>query len=207
MTGAVHPNVLDLALPEIVNRDPYSPPTSHLEKTGADSWSEVPGRRDSRTLLVNQVREAVGAWRKAAYPGATDTSRRLLDYWFGEDHLLSSGAPFRYYFCQREAVETVVYLFEVEGLTDCGALVERYFKSPDLLELEILKSSKGQRLIRRYIPEIGKTAEQELPPEGLARYAIKMATGSGKTVVMALLWPGATSTGGWKLEAAMPTTF
>lgn len=187
MADAVHPNVLDLDLPEIADRDPYSPPTSHLEKTGADSWSEVQGRRESRTLLVNQVREAVAAWREAGYPGATDTTQRLLGYWFDEDHLLPGGGLFSYYFCQREAVETVVYLFEVEGVTDCGDLVNRYFKSPDLLELDILTSSKGQRFIRRYIPEIGKTAEQELPPENLARYAIKMATGSGKTVVMALM--------------------
>lgn len=80
MADAVHPNVLDLDLPEIADRDPYSPPTSHLEKTGADSWSEVQGRRESRTLLVNQVREAVAAWREAGYPGATDTTQRLLGY-------------------------------------------------------------------------------------------------------------------------------
>jgi type III restriction enzyme len=52
----------------------------------------------------------------AGYPGVTDTTRRLLTYWFEDDHLLASGEPFRYYFCQREAVETVVYLFEVEGI-------------------------------------------------------------------------------------------
>jgi type III restriction enzyme len=182
-----HANVLELDLPEIAGRDPFSPPTSHLEKTGADAWSEAPGRRVSRTLLVDQIRPAVDAWRLAGWPGVTDTTRRLLTYWFEEDHLLASGEPFRYYFCQREAVETVVYLFEVEGIGDCADLIQRYFKSPDLLELDILTSSKGQRFVRRYIPEIGKTAEQELPPAGLARYAVKMATGSGKTVVMALL--------------------
>lgn len=187
MSQAEHANVLELELPEIADRDPYSPPTSHLEKTGANTWSEVSGRRESRTLLVNQMREAVDTWREQGYPGATDTTRRLLSWWFEEDHLLPGGGPFRYYFCQREAVETAVYLFEVEGLMDVGDLINRYFKSPDLLELEILTSSRGQRFIRRYIPEIGKTAEQELPPENLARYAIKMATGSGKTVVMALL--------------------
>lgn len=179
-------NVLEMVLPEIAYCDPYTPPTSHLEKTGADQWSEVPGRRVSRTLLVNQIRDTVDAWRAAGYPGATGTTQRLLSYWFEDDHRLGSGEPFRYYFCQREAVETLVYLFEVEGIHDCGQLVSRYFKSPDLLELDILTSSRGQRFIRRYIPEIGKTAEQELPPEALARYAVKMATGSGKTVVMAL---------------------
>ncbi len=187
MSQVEHANVLELDLPEIADRDPFSPPTSHLEKTGAIAWAEVSGRRESRTLLVNQMREAVDAWRANGYHGVTDTTRRLLGYWFEEDHLLGGSGPFRYYFCQREAVETAVYLFEIEGVKDCGELVSRYFKSPDLLELDILTSSKGQRFIRRYIPEINKTAEQELPPENLARYAIKMATGSGKTMVMALL--------------------
>lgn len=187
MTESEHLNVLDLNLPEIAERDPYSAPVSHLEKTGANTWSEVQGRRESRTLLVNQLRESVNAWRANGYPGATNTTRRLLGWWFEEDHQLPGGELFRFYFCQREAVETTVYLFEVEGIRDCGSLVSRYFKSPDLLELDILTSSKGQRFIRRYIPEINKTAEQELPPENLARYAVKMATGSGKTLVMALL--------------------
>jgi type III restriction enzyme len=187
MTQVERANVLELDLPEIADRDPYHPPTSHLEKTGANAWSEVPGRRESRTLLVNQMREAVDVWREQGYQGVTDTTRRLLTWWFEEDHLLAAGTPFRYYFCQQEAVETAVYLFEVEGIKDAGDLVSCYFKSPDLLELDILTSSKGQRYIRRYIPEISKTAEQELPPENLARYAVKMATGSGKTVVMGLL--------------------
>jgi type III restriction enzyme len=182
-----HANVLELDLPEIAGRDPYAPPTSHLEKTGADTWSEVPGRRVSRTLLVDQIRPAMDAWRSSGWPGVTHTTRRLLGYWFDEDHLLASGEPFRFYYCQREAVETLVYLFEVQGIEDCADLVQRYFKSPDLLELDILTSSKGQRLVRRYIPEIGKTAEQQLPPACLARYAVKMATGSGETMVMALL--------------------
>jgi type III restriction enzyme len=182
-----HANVLELELPKIADRDPYAPPTSHLEKTGTNAWSEVRGRRVSRTLLVDQIRPAVDTWRAAGYPGVTDTTRRLLTYWFDDDHLLHSGEPFRFYFCQREAVETLVYLFEAERVGDCADLIQRYFKSPDLLELDILTSSKGQRFVRRYIPEIGKTAEQELPPAGLTRYAVKMATGSGKTVVVALV--------------------
>jgi len=182
-----HANVLELDLPEIEGRDPSTPPTRRLEKTGANTWTEVEGRRRSHTLLVNQIREAVDAWRADGYPGVTDTTRRLLAFWFDDDHLLPDGGPFRFYFCQREAVETLIYLFEVEKIGDCADLIQRYFKSPDLLELDILTSSKGERFVRRYIPEIGKTAEQELPPAGLTRYAVKMATGSGKTLVIALV--------------------
>jgi len=127
-------------------------------------------------------------------PGARRTTRApptprggCFQYWFEEDHLLPSGEAFRFYFCQREAVETLVYLYEVEQRRDVAELVQAYFESPDLLELEILTSTKGTRSFRRYIPEIGKQAEQELPPAGLTRYAVKMATGSGKTVVMGLV--------------------
>jgi type III restriction enzyme len=173
-----NPNILELELPEIEGRDPYTPPTSHLEKTGPESWEEKPGRRVSNALLVNKLRVAVDEWREAGYPGASETSQRLLQFWFDED---ATGEPFHFYFCQREAVETVIYLYEVEGRQDVADLVQTYFQSPGLFGLEILTSTKGVRSFRRYIPEIGKEAEQELPPEGLSRYAVKMATGSGKT--------------------------
>lgn len=181
------PNILELELPEIKDRDPYRPPSSRLERTGPDSWEEKEGRRASHALLVNKARDAVDAWRAADYPGASETSKRLLQFWFDEDHLLATGERFRFYFCQREAVETIIYLFEVEGRRDTAHLVQEYFQSPGLFGLEILTSTKGVRSFRRYIPEIGKEAEQELPPEGLPRYAVKMATGSGKTLVMALV--------------------
>lgn len=182
-----NPNILDLELPEIEGRDPYTPPVSHLEKTGPDTWEEKPGRRVSNTLLVNKLRQAVNGWRENGYPRVSETSRRLLQFWFDEDHLLASGEPFRFYFCQREAMETIIYLYEVEGCRDAAKLVLAYFEAPGLFGLEILISTKGVRSFRRYIPEIGKEAEQELPQEGLPRYAVKMATGSGKTLVMALV--------------------
>lgn len=179
-------NVLELELPEIADRNPYTPPVSHLEKTGADAWAEVPGRRESKTLLASKIRETVDAWRTAGYPGASATTLRLFQYWFDEGHLLASGEPFRFYFCQREAVETTVYLYEIERKHDAAELVQGYFTAPGLFGLEIWTSTQGVRKFRRYIPEIGKEAEQELPVAGLPRYALKMATGSGKTVVMAL---------------------
>ncbi len=182
-----HLNVLELDLPEIEGRSPYTLPDSHLEKTGPEKWEEVDGRRESKTLLVNRIRQAVDKWRKGGYPGASGTSLRLFQYWFEEDHLLPSGELFRYYFCQREAIETIIYLYEVERRLDAGDLVQAYFESPGLFELEILTSTKGTRSFRRYVPEIGKQAEQELPPVSLPRYSVKMATGSGKTVVMALM--------------------
>ncbi len=185
--SAEKPSVLDLVLPEIEGRSPYTPPTSYLVKAGANSWRVKDGRRASKTMLATGVRKAVDEWRAEGYPGASDVTRRLFQYWFDEDHLLPGGRFFRYYFCQREAVETVVYLHDIRGVRDAGELLKAFFVSQDLLGLEILTSSQGTRVFRRFIPEINKEAEQELPVDGLSRYALKMATGSGKTYVMALL--------------------
>ena len=55
-------------------------------------------RRPSKTYLVNQLRKAVYKWREDGYPGVTDTTRRLLQFWFQEDHKLD-GELFRFWFC------------------------------------------------------------------------------------------------------------
>jgi len=183
-------SVLAIDLPEVADRSPYTVPRSHLIKTGAETWAETEGRRPSKTLMVNRIRKAVDAWRKQGYPGASATSSRLLQFWFEEIHVLPNRTAFRYFFCQREAIETIIYLYEVRGYRDCFELVSAYFEEPEGTQLELGVTTKGQRKIRRYIPEIAKEAEQDLPREGLTRMAVKMATGSGKTVVMglAMVW-------------------
>ena len=54
--------------------------------------------------------------------GATDTSKSLLNYWFNTPHLLpqtdGTMAEFQYYFAQREALETIIYLYDVVGVKD-----------------------------------------------------------------------------------------
>ena len=89
MSGiADKPSILDLELPQIEGRSPYTAPTSHLVKTGANAWGEQPGRRVSKTMLVTGICEAVDAWRSAGHPGASAVTLRLFQYWFGEDHPL-----------------------------------------------------------------------------------------------------------------------
>ena len=112
-------SILDIELPEVPDRNPYTPPTSHLIKTGTNEWGVVDCRRASKTLMVNRIRHAVDKWRTEDYPGASEITRRLFQFWFEEDHTLSSG-PFRYYFCQREAIETLVYLHQVGRFRDTG---------------------------------------------------------------------------------------
>ena len=109
---------------------------------------------------VPAVREAVREWRAHGYRGVTETTRLLLNHWFHTDHRLSNGRPFRYHDSQREAMETLVYLYEVAGVRRHKDLLERY-----------ASNTPGLRLLQY---------------DGFARYCIKMATGSGKTKVMAL---------------------
>ena len=120
----------------------------------------VPERRkpSEGTHLVNGVRAAVDAWRAQSYSGASATSRRLLRYWFEDEHRSEDGIPFRFYFCQREAVETFIYLTEIEKVTS--------FR--DLLDF----AAQG------VLVQPGETKRQRL--------AFKMATGSGKTMAMSL---------------------
>ena len=108
---------------------------------------------------VPALREAVRAWRAGGYKGTTGTTRKLLAYWFESDHRLASGVRFRYHDAQREAIETLIFVWEYERVRARTALLERY--ATDV---------KG-------IP---------LFSDAFARYAHKMATGSGKTKVMAL---------------------
>lgn len=114
--------------------------------------------------LVHKIRRQVKAWRDDHYQGASDTSKALLNWWFNTEHILpkSDGTmfEFKYYFAQREAVESVIYLYEVAKVKDKYDLI-RYDSS-------------------------GAVSTGMFDEEWL-RLVIKMATGSGKTKVMSLI--------------------
>ena len=113
--------------------------------------------------LVAQLRIQVQAWRTQRYAGATATSRSLLQHWFGAPHLLPAAdgtlTEFQYYFCQREALETIIYLSDVVGAKDKFDLMR--FDSSGLVSANMFD-------------------------ETWRRFVVKMATGSGKTKVLAL---------------------
>src|SRR5688572_24347869 len=109
---------------------------------------------------VPALREAVADWRARGYKGTSDTTGLLLAYWFKTDHRMPNGRGFRYHPAQREAVETLVYLYEVAGVRRHKDLLERF--APNTPGLALLQYDE------------------------FARYGVKMATGSGKTKVMAL---------------------
>lgn len=180
----------DKTLPYIEDRDPSKKPTSHLIKDKENSYKVVDGRRPSKMLLVNKLREEVDKWRDNDYPGVTDTTRELLYFWFFNDHKVN-GELFKFWFCQREAVETLIYLFEVKKYNDLKPVIETYAENfrKDLFSnaVEFSEDTEGNRKLIRYFPELEQQGEQDLPEKGLLRYAFKMATGSGKTYAMALI--------------------
>ncbi len=85
--------------------------------------------------LVANIRNAVKAWRDSGYAGASATSRDLLTWWFETDHLTEQADgtqnQLRYYFAQREAVESVVWLHDVYGARDKFDLLRFADSDPD----------------------------------------------------------------------------
>jgi len=79
----------DKDLPEIPGRLPWLKPDAHLVKDAKaeTGWRVAPGRAGNRRLLlVPKIRTAVDDWRGQGYPGASEVTRRLFEYWFEEDH-------------------------------------------------------------------------------------------------------------------------
>jgi type III restriction enzyme len=96
--------------------------------------------------LVNTIRKRVREWRENGYPGVTSITRRLLEHWTNAEEFETR----RFFFCQLEAVETLIWLTEGPQTDKVGI---------------------------------------DIPGDGgdFVRECAKMATGTGKTVVMAMV--------------------
>ncbi|HKK54307.1 MAG TPA: DEAD/DEAH box helicase family protein [Patescibacteria group bacterium] len=114
--------------------------------------------------FVPELREKIAEWRKNNYEGASETSKALLNWWFNEPHTIykedGSSVLFQYYFAQREAVETIIWLYDVEKVSG---------------KYDLIKFDK-----------LGRVSPGMFSEDWL-RLVVKMATGSGKTKVMSLL--------------------
>ena len=132
----------------------YFVPIARTKKNGSrqlqfnTEWTQD---RIEENELVNEIRRRVALWRKGGYVGVTPTTARLIAYW------TDSNREKKLFFCQNEALETAIYIAEVE---------RKY----------------GGAWIENEIRKANDTSNPRLP-----RTAFKMATGSGKTVVMAML--------------------
>jgi type III restriction enzyme len=116
---------------------------------------------------VPGIREKVKLWREDGYKGVSDTTRILLNYWFCTDHKLPGGSKFKYHHFQREAIETLIYLYEVAKVRRHKSLVETFATRSNLRLLQY---------------------------DDFARYCVKMATGSGETKSCRSPSPGIFST-------------
>lgn len=99
-------------------------------------------------------------WRAAGYPGATNTTRTLLNWWFASDHRLHDGRRFEYYRSQREPIETLIHVYEVARVRTRQQLPEKFARAGE---------------------------QTSLPPDDdFARCCVKMATGSGANYIGSL---------------------
>jgi type III restriction enzyme len=131
--------------------------------------------------IVNALREDVKKWRNSNYENATQITRQLLRHWHSKDRSR------RLFFCQLEAAETMIYINEILASGRRTRWTQKVTKE------DFDRMVKGER------PEIARgmgtedyfptLADQPSNPEweSLTRMGCKMATGSGKTVVMAMI--------------------
>ena len=105
--------------------------------------------------FVEKIREEVNEWRQFGYDGVSETTRSLLNFWFNREH-----AGFKYYFAQRESVESLIYIFENQKIDNTRKLLKY--------------DSWG-------------TVTESLLDDKWLRLVLKQATGTGKTKVLSLL--------------------
>ncbi len=109
------------------------------------------------TPIINELRRHLDQWRAIKNPAdwkVTPETARLLQHW--RHHRFNSFRPF---FCQIEAVETMIWLTEV--------------------------APKMGKLGHSFLDHL-ENANNDANP-GLPRLALKLATGAGKTTVMAMI--------------------
>jgi type III restriction enzyme len=143
--------------------DPYAILSPDVRWYPGDATLGDIGRERLIPPLVDKVRRGVANWRLAGYAGASDTSRALLRWWFERDHVVyGADGPvlWQWYFAQREAVESAIWLYEVA-------------KARDPLSLIAYDSSGA--------------ISTGMFDEVWTRYVLKLATGAGKTKVASLL--------------------
>ncbi len=122
----------------------------------ADDGISTVEQEYNQTQVINNIRDHLKLWRAMTNPqdwGVTPATARLLSHW--RTHEFQGIRPF---FCQIEAVETIIWLTEVA------------------------KRQQVHRSFWRHIENANAGANPEL-----IRLAMKMATGAGKTTVMAML--------------------
>ena len=126
-------------------------------------------------------------WEETNYKGTTPITKRLLQYWFYEEHFLEQDLVFGYWRCQREAIEAIIYCYEVLGVRDIAelsrALGLNVYEQATLFD-EFRNLTVSQIQEREH--EIKEAFTAYVARSPVSKLAFNMATGSGKTMVMAM---------------------
>src|SRR3989338_640710 len=153
-----------MALHKSFPKSPYEILDPSIRWFPADEALRQEGYQKLLPPLVDKIRKEVKEWRDTDYEGASSTSKALLKWWFETDHPIEDSegniSNFKYYFAQREAIESIIYLYEIVGVKD----------KHDLLKFD----SSG-------------AVSTGMFAENWRRFVVKMATGAGKTKVLSLV--------------------
>jgi type III restriction enzyme len=131
----------------------YFLPIATPKKKAAPGLFDTIEEKKAESGHVNRIRQLVKTWRDLGWPDITPVTRVLFEHWHAEDRFR------RLFFCQLEAVETLIFITEVAKQT-------KY----------------GHDWIEKYLRDKAEEAGTDL-----FRVACKMATATGKTIVMAML--------------------
>ncbi len=112
--------------------------------------------------LAAALEGEVKAWADQGWQGVTQTTYELLAYWFNRGEETDE----KFHDCQRRAIETIIYCHEVLGIETLKDAFERF--APEALAASAALSEEVQNL-------------------PFAKYCLKMATGTGKTWILAAL--------------------
>src|SRR6218665_210583 len=129
-----------------------------------ERWAPAQDQMESKVYemwlppLVYKIRAAGADWRDNGYEGASDVSKSLLNFWFNQEHFVGQ-TQFSFFFSQREAMESIIYLYEIAKAKD---------------KYELMRFDSSARI------------SAGMFDESWTRYVVKMATGTGKTKVMGL---------------------
>ena len=194
------------AVEEPILNSPYEEPKLHWMYDKSGQATKTPGRRKATywwtTLrtgtaqmelegvgtdfggtdmpLINALRADLLRWRASNWEGATPITKQLLRHWWSPDRAR------RLFFCQVEAVETIIYLNEILG----SGRKPRW--NPEVTREDYEKMLLGERpplaaaMTEDFWPSFADKSENPAY-KALIRQGCKMATGSGKTVVMSML--------------------
>lgn len=135
---------------------PYLSPVPPTKKEQEEMFASSDFESDYSKHHINVVREEISKWRNDYYPNTTRITKELLSYWF-----LNEERERKLFFSQREAIETAIWFNEVANKTNIGTSI-----------LDIIRQ--------------GNIVSEDNTGLNLPRIAFKMATGTGKTVVMAM---------------------